>query len=43
VSHSSAIYVFDRGGNPRVLYTPADKQEDLVHDLQLLLDQGEPT
>jgi protein SCO1/2 len=43
VSHSSAIYVFDREGNPRVLYTPADKQEDLVHDLQLLLAQGEPT
>ena len=43
VSHSSAIYVFDRDGNPRVLYTPADKQDDLVHDLQLLLDQGEPT
>jgi protein SCO1/2 len=43
VSHSSAIYVFDRDGNPRVSYTPADKQDDLVHDLQLLLDQGEPT
>jgi protein SCO1/2 len=43
VSHSSAIYVFDRDGKPRVLYTPADKQDDLVHDLQLLLDQKEPT
>lgn len=43
VSHSSAIYVFDRDGNPRVLYTPADKQEDLVHDLQLLLNQEQPT
>ena len=42
VSHSSAIYVFDREGNPRVLYTPADKQEDLVHDLHLLLDPGAP-
>ena len=40
VSHSSAIYVFDRQGRPRVLYTPADKQEDLVHDLELLLDEG---
>ena len=40
VSHSSAIYVFDRGGNPRVLATPADSQDDLVHDLHLLLDTG---
>lgn len=43
VSHSSAIYVFDQDGNPRVLFTPASKQADLVHDLQLLLDQGDPT
>ncbi|HZX71115.1 MAG TPA: SCO family protein [Rhodanobacter sp.] len=42
VSHSSAIYVFDRDGNPRVLFTPADKQDDLVHDLQLLLGSGDP-
>lgn len=41
VSHSSAIYVFDRDGNPRVLYTPSSKQDDLVHDLQLLLDNGD--
>jgi protein SCO1/2 len=40
VSHSSAIYVFDRAGNPRVLYTPANSQDDLVHDLHLLLDNG---
>ncbi|MDE2154706.1 MAG: SCO family protein [Xanthomonadaceae bacterium] len=38
VSHSSAIYVFDRDGNPRVLATPADSQDELVHDLHLLLD-----
>ena len=43
VSHSSAIYVFDRDGNPRVLFTPAGKQDDLVHDLQLLLGDGSPT
>jgi protein SCO1/2 len=43
VSHSSAIYLFDREGNPRALFTPADKQEDLIHDLHLLLDNGEPT
>ena len=40
VSHSSAIYVFDRDGNPRVLFTPADNQDDLVHDLHLLLSSG---
>jgi protein SCO1 len=40
VSHSSAIYVFDRDGNPRVLSTPADSQDDLVHDLHLLLSKG---
>lgn len=43
VSHSSAIYVFDRDGNPRVLSTPADSQDDLVHDLHLLLDHGDGT
>jgi len=40
VSHSSAIYVFDRDGQPRVLSTPADSQDDLVHDLHLLLSSG---
>lgn len=40
VSHSSAIYVFDRQGHARVLYTPASSQDDLVHDLHLLLDDG---
>jgi len=40
VSHSSAIYVFDNRGGARVLATPADSQDDLVHDLHLLLDNG---
>jgi protein SCO1 len=40
VSHSSAIYVFDRDGNARVLSTPTDSQDDLVHDLHLLLSTG---
>ena len=40
VSHSSAIYVFDSKGGARVLATPADSQDDLVHDLHLLLDNG---
>lgn len=40
VSHSSAIYVFDSKGGARVLATPADSQDDLVHDLHLLLNTG---
>jgi protein SCO1/2 len=40
VSHSSAIYVFDRDGRARVLATPSASQDDLVHDLHLLLDTG---
>ncbi len=43
VSHSSAVYVFDRDGNPRVLFTPVNKQDDLVHDLHLLLNSGDPS
>ena len=41
VSHSSAIYVFDRDGRARVLATPSASQDDLVHDLHLLLDTGD--
>ncbi|TBR40629.1 SCO family protein [Dyella terrae] len=40
VSHSSALYLFDRDGKARLLSTPANPQDDLVHDLQLLLDKG---
>lgn len=40
VSHSSAIYVFDRDGKARVLATPSASRDDLVHDLHLLLDTG---
>jgi protein SCO1/2 len=40
VSHSSAIYLFDRQGRARALATPSASQDDLVHDLHLLLDQG---
>jgi protein SCO1/2 len=43
VSHSSAMYVFDAKGSARVLATPANSQDDLVHDLHLLLDNGNPT
>jgi protein SCO1/2 len=40
VSHSSAIYVLDRDGRARVLSTPGTPQDDLVHDLRLLLPPG---
>ena len=40
VSHSSAIYIFDAKGHARLLATPADSQDALVHDLHLLLDPG---
>lgn len=39
VTHSSAIYVFDREGRARVLDANAP-QDDLVHDLGLLLADG---
>jgi protein SCO1/2 len=40
VSHSSAIYVFDRDGKARLLATPSASRDDLVHDLHLLLANG---
>jgi protein SCO1 len=40
VSHSSGIYIFDVNGKARLLATPADPQDKLVHDLQLLLGTG---
>lgn len=39
VNHSSAIYIFDRQGHARVLATPATSNDDLAHDLTLLIDQ----
>jgi protein SCO1/2 len=41
VSHSSAIYIFDRHGKARLLSTPERSQDDLVHDLHLLLSLGD--
>ena len=41
VSHSSAIYIFDRAGKARLLATPADTQDQLVHDLRLLIGSGD--
>ena len=43
VSHSSAIYIFDRDGKARLLSTPERAQDDLVHDLHLLLSLGAPS
>ena len=40
VSHGSAIYLFDRDGHARALATPAASQDDIVHDLHLLLSTG---
>jgi protein SCO1 len=40
VSHSSGIYIFDGNGKARLLATPADPQDKIVHDLQLLLSSG---
>ncbi|GLQ52154.1 SCO family protein [Dyella flava] len=40
VSHSSGIYVFDGNGKARLLATPEDAQDKLVHDLHLLLGPG---
>lgn len=40
VSHSSAIYVFDSQGKARLLATPNNSQDDMVHDLHLLLSLG---
>jgi protein SCO1/2 len=40
VSHSSGIYIFDTGGKARLLATPTDPQDKVVHDLQLLLNAG---
>jgi protein SCO1 len=40
VTHSSAIYVFDGSGKARLLATPNNSQDDMVHDLHLLLSLG---
>ncbi|HET8898487.1 MAG TPA: SCO family protein [Rhodanobacteraceae bacterium] len=40
VSHSSAVFVFDRDGRARLLATSADNVDAVVHDLTLLLEQS---
>lgn len=37
VNHSSAIYIFDAEGRARLIATPSTSNDDLVHDLHLLL------
>jgi protein SCO1/2 len=39
VSHSSAIYIFDRHGRARLLGTSADPADEITHDLKLLMRQ----
>lgn len=43
VSHSSGIYIFDGNGKARLLATPSDPQDELVHDLHVLLSAGDAT
>lgn len=40
VSHSSAVYVFDREGRVRLLAQQTDRTADLAHDLKALLAEG---
>lgn len=39
VSHSSAVYVFDRKGNARLLGKPTNHVDDYAHDLKELVAQ----
>jgi protein SCO1/2 len=39
VTHSSAIYVFDREGRARLLATPGSSNDEILHDLKLLVEQ----
>lgn len=39
VTHSSAIYVFDREGRARLLATPGSSNDEILHDLQILVEQ----
>jgi protein SCO1 len=40
VTHSSAVYVFDREGRARVLATPGSSNDEILHDLKILVEQG---
>jgi protein SCO1/2 len=40
VTHSSAIYIFDRHGHARLLVTPGTSNDAILHDLRILVGQG---
>lgn len=40
VTHSSAIYIYDRDGRARLLATPGDSNDAILHDLSILVAQG---
>jgi protein SCO1 len=39
VSHSSAVYVFNRKGEARLLIRPTDKMDAIKHDLKRLVEK----
>lgn len=39
VTHSSAIYIFGRDGHARLLATPGDPNDAILHDLKILVQQ----
>lgn len=40
VTHSSAIYFFDREGRAQVLATPGASNDEMLHDLKILVEQS---
>jgi protein SCO1/2 len=40
VTHSSAIYIFDRDGRAQLLATPGDPNDAILHDLKILVGQS---
>jgi protein SCO1/2 len=40
VTHSSAIYIFDREGRARLLATPGSTNDAIFHDLKILVEQS---
>lgn len=40
VTHSSAIYVFDQQGHARLLATPGSSNDEILHDLDILVGQS---
>jgi len=42
VTHSSAIFVFDSKGRARLIASPADSNDDIAHDLKILIATEKP-